>query len=78
LAAYQIEGLDEDGNEINGPERIAKLLAQDKFDGGPYLIKNPTKSPIVGTWHITSRMRIYVAAYHMWGEKNIRKYVGLK
>lgn len=78
LAAYQIEGLDEDGNEINGPERIAKLLAQDKFDGGQYLIKNPTKSPIVGPWHITSRMRIYVTAYHMWGEKNISKYVGVK
>ena len=77
LAAYQIEGLDEDGNGINGPERIAKLLAQDKFDGGCYLIKNPTESPIVWPWHTTSRMRIYVAAYHMWGER-IREYVRLK
>ena len=77
LAAYQIEGLDENGNEIDGPKRIAELLAQDKFDGGRYLIKNPTQSPIVGSWHITSRMRIYVAGYHMWG-KRITEYVSLK
>lgn len=77
LAAYQIEGQDENGKEIDGPKRIADLLAQDNFDGGRYLIKNPTGSPIVGPWHITSRMRIYVAASHMWG-KRILEYVSVK
>lgn len=77
LAAYQIEGVDENGSEIDGLKRIADLLAQDNFDGGRYLIKNPTESPIVGSWHITSRMRIYVAAYHLWGKK-IMEYASLK
>lgn len=77
LAAYQIEGLDENGNEIDGPKRTAELLAHNSFDGGKYLIKNPTESPLVGGWHITSRMRIYLAAHHLYG-KRITEYVGLK
>ncbi len=77
LAAYQIEGRDENGNEIDSPMRIAELLAKNHFDGGKYLIKNPTERPLIGEWHITSRMRIYLAANHLYG-KRITEYVSLK
>lgn len=77
LAAYQIEGLGENGNQIDGPTRVAELLTQDRFDGGKYLIKHPTEVPLAWPWHITSRMRIYLAAYHLYG-KRITEYVGLK
>ncbi len=77
LAAYQVEGLDENGNEINGPMRMADILAMKNFDGSKYLIKNPTEMPLIREWHITSRMRIYLAAHHLYG-KRIAEYVLLK
>lgn len=77
LAAYPIGGIDGNGKEIDGPEAIANLLSKDTFDGTPYLIKNPTKESACGPWHITSRMRIYVAAHHLWGQK-MAGYVGIQ
>ncbi len=68
LAAYQISGNDNREKKINGPEAIAKLLGEDTFNGGPYLIKNPVAN-LVRPWHISSRMRIYALAYHLWNKE---------
>ncbi|MHB1797917.1 MAG: hypothetical protein ACYCUI_06355 [Vulcanimicrobiaceae bacterium] len=67
LAAYQLTGCDADGIELNGPTRLARLLAQAQFDAGPHLRPEPRASgEVSGPWHVSSRLRIYALGMHLW------------
>lgn len=78
FAAYQIEGIDAGGKELSGPERLAELLAKDTFDGGPHVLPlTLVDKPIQYPWHPSSRLRIYAAGGHLYGEE-FRKLIKLK
>ena len=65
LAAYQLTG--RDAHLLNGPKRLAELMAQEQFDAGSHLL--PTRreaGPLRGGWHVSSRLRMYAYGMHMW------------
>lgn len=66
IAAYPLEGTDESGQHLDPLEQFALLLEMDSFNGGPYLVPQPSLSAVEG-WHSSSRYRIYVAARHLLG-----------
>jgi len=70
IVAYQLEGTDADGNLLDGAERLAQLLAKDEFDGQPHVLPKPHGDrPIIAGWHPSSRLRLYAAGRHMYGDR---------
>ncbi|MEI7997050.1 MAG: hypothetical protein WCH01_19315, partial [Methylococcaceae bacterium] len=75
LAAYQIAGYDKDLNKVDGPRALASLLSQEQFNAAPWLLPEPVDYPVMN-WHLSSKMRIYLAGMHMW-YKDFEKYIVL-
>ena len=76
LAAYQIVGHDKDHNKVDGPRALASLLSQEQFNAAPWLLPEPVNYPVTGGWHLSSRIRIYLAGMHMW-YKDFERYIAL-
>ena len=75
VAVYPVGGVLPDGTRLEPLTQFTKLLAQDHFDGGPYLIPSPAGS-LIDRWHLSSRLRIYAAARHLEGN-SVLDHVGL-
>lgn len=67
LAAYKFGGRASDGKSLNSAQRIAQLLSHERFDAGPHLLPSPRpRGELVGNWHCSSRLRMYVTGMHFW------------
>ncbi len=77
LAAYQLTGVGRGGTLLEGPRRLAELLSQDSFDGGPHLLPQSREAgTFLGSWHCSSRLRMYAAGMHLWPDE-FPRYVQL-
>ncbi|MFZ1425734.1 MAG: toll/interleukin-1 receptor domain-containing protein [Geminicoccaceae bacterium] len=66
IAAYPISGVDQSAVILDPAEQLARLMAMERFDGGPYLLPKAIPSA-VDIWHWSSRLRLYFAARHLTG-----------
>jgi nucleoside phosphorylase len=66
LAAYQFSGHDDTGKLLNGANKLAELIQNDKFSGSKFLVGITEKELEAKPWHPTSRMRIYMAGCHLY------------